>query len=238
MRQICLAILSVGLMFSLAMNASANTESSWTTRTVNGQSYKFNSSVWNRSLSSGNTVEAVAQVKTTNKKAVEVGYMGAQARLYTSGGALKCTSGVEYNTAKAQNIYVYSSRTSSSGYFYSQSKVYLYNGNGYTTYTANKSPNGKVQAVNPRYCLYQTTEDGRTYGSGLYSEMNGGEPDLIKAIGVSGEEGYITSSDISPDVDTIEEAILVSEEMQEDRLIPVYNLNGEQIDVFLIQGTK
>lgn len=102
-------------------------------KTVNGYSYDYCSSVWERGFTSGHTLEAVAQVITTNRKNAPTGYMGAQARLYTSSGTLKYSSSMVYNDSPVINIYAYSSRTTSSGYFYAQSKVSFYNGNGYTS---------------------------------------------------------------------------------------------------------
>lgn len=64
---------------------------------MNGYSYDYCSSVWERGFTSGHTLEAVAQVITTNRKNAPTGYMGAQARLYTSSGTLKYSSSMVYN---------------------------------------------------------------------------------------------------------------------------------------------
>ncbi len=225
----CIMILGLGI------TAYADTSSSWQYATVNGYSYKYRSSVWNRYFISGNTIEAVAEVKTSNDKNAPAGYMGAQARLYTSSGTLKYASSTVYNDVAVINIYAYSPRTTSSGYFYSQTKASFYNGNGYTTYTANKSPNASVpKALGTKG--YKTNKNGETYGSGLLSASIGEDPDLISAIGTDSQEGYVRSEDLSPVPDSLEDAISDSQKAFHTQTIPLYNLSGEVIGEFSLDA--
>lgn len=60
------------------------------TPTINGHTYSFTSEVWNRTVSSVSTVEAVASVDADEN--VPTGYMGATARLYNSSGSLVTSS--------------------------------------------------------------------------------------------------------------------------------------------------
>lgn len=164
--------------------------------------------------------------------------MGAQARLYTSSGTLKYSSSMVYNDSPVINIYAYSSRTTSSGYFYAQSKVSFYNGNGYTSYTANKSPNASVASTFGSNIGYSVNENNETYGSGLLAETIGIEPDLIAAVGIDGTEGYVRSEDISPTPSTPQEAVAIASLAKTDRCIPLYNLDGEVIGEFIVNAVE
>lgn len=162
--------------------------------------------------------------------------MGAQARLYTSSGALKHSSSMVYNDNPVINIFAYSPRTSSSGYCYSQTKASFYNGNGYTTYTANKSPNAAVSTSLSNIDEYNVSTSNKTYGSGLLAEIIGEDPDLISAIGISGVEGYVRSDDLVPTPSSLEEAVSASNIVYSDRIIPLYDLSGDVIGEFVVSG--
>lgn len=241
----CLLIATAIIFTGTAYHtANADTASSWTTKTVNGRTYKFNSEVWNRYFTSGHTVEAVAQVRTADEKNAKTGYMGAQARLYTEGGTLKKSSSFVYNDVPVVNIYAYSPRaTSTNIYFYSQSKIKLYNGNGYTTYTANKSPNCKVKsfalAISDdieefSITTFKENDEELSYGSGLQVDEQGDEPDLIAAIGINNKNGYIKSADLNPQTTSPEEACEVNRDLKSAYSIPVYDLEGNVIDQFIV----
>lgn len=230
------------MLLGFSVMAYADTSSGWTTKIVNGRSYKYNSETWNRYSGSNATLEAVANVKTSNGKNASSGYMGAQARLYTSNGTLHRSSSFVYNSSPAVNVIAYSSRTKSSGYFYAQSKIRLYNGDGYNTYTAKKSPNGTVSRARSSEVsatddfTYSVNEFNETYGSGLMADIAGEEPDLISAIGTNGEQGYVRSEDLMPECHSIEDAMEASELAYSNQYIPLYNLNDEVIGEFELTG--
>lgn len=226
------------MVFSSSLSAYASTSSDWQTKTVYGYSYDYCSSVWERGFTSGHTLEAVAEVITTNRKNAPAGYMGAQARLYTSSGTLKYSSSMVYNDSPVINVYAYSARTTSSGYFYAQSKVSFYNGNGYTSYIANRSPNASVASAYDANVGYGVNANNETYGSGLLSETLGIEPDLIAAVGRDGTEGYVRSEDISPTPSNPKEAVAMAELAKTDRCIPLYNLDGEVIGEFVVNAVE
>lgn len=234
-----LSFLLIGVMvLSNSLCAYASTSSDWQTQTVYGYSYDYCSSVWERGFTSGHTLEAVAEVITSNRKNAPAGYMGAQARLYTSSGTLKYSSSMVYNNTAVINVYAYSERTTSSGYFYAQSKVSFYNGNGYTSYTANKSPNASVASVLDPNIGYSVNANNETYGSGLLADTLGIEPDLIAAVGRDGIEGYVRSEDLSPTPSNPEEAVFMAELAKTDRTIPLYSLDGEVIGEFFINAVE
>ncbi len=234
-----LSVLLIGVMLlSSSLCVHADTSSNWQTATVYGYSYDYRSSLWNRYFNSGNTIEAVAEVFTSNRKNAPAGYMGAQARLYTSSGTLKYASSMVYNDTAVINVYAYSERATSSGYFYSQSKVNFYNGNGYTSYTANKSPNAAVPSALNSNIEYSVNVNNETYGSGLLADALGIEPDLIAAVGRDGIEGYVRSEDLAPTPSNPEEAVVMAERAKTDRTIPLYSLEGEVIGEFVVNAVE
>lgn len=242
-KKICM-LLSVALLFWGDINnvASADTVSAWTTKTVNERAYKFDSEVWNRSK----CVQAVAQVKTSDSMNAKAGYMGAQARLYTASDKhLRKSSSLTYTDRDCVNIYVYSPEaTTTDTYFYSQSKVQLYNGNGYTTYTADQSPNCKVKGsavkeINKNNeklgtTIFKGSDEVLSYGLGLQVDEDGEEPDLICAVGINNISGYVKADDLCPNVSSPSEACTITQELAEGYTIPVYDLEGNIVDQFAV----
>ncbi len=249
--QINKKILSLVLTMSVLLSgvtssvAHADTASSWTTKTVNGRSYKFDSEVWNCMSDSKNAVQAVAQVMTCDYMNAKAGYMGAQARLYDANRQLRKSGDLVYNSRDCVNLYAYSPKaTSTTTYFYAQSKIKLYNGNGYTTFTANESPNCKVKTAalsiesNWEEAFGFTTfgKGGKrlSYGSGLQVNDMGDEPDLIEAVGVNNQSGYVKSDDLMIEASTPQEACQAVQKGAGSYSIPVYDLNGNVIDQFVV----
>lgn len=75
--------------------------------------------------------------------------------------------------------------------------------------------------------LYELTDDGETYGSGLDAEQCGYAPDWMLAQGTNGSEGYIKTADCwTPEAKNPEDA---RENYSERRVksIPVYEEPSE-----------
>lgn len=75
---------------------------------------------------------------------------------------------------------------------------------------------------------------GETYGPTLsFNDPNDpdGEPDLVSAIGIDGTQGYVRSADLNQGVaKSPEEAVkLMKNRSMQDRLIPLYDFEGETI---------
>lgn len=211
---------------------SAITSSDWQYVTVYGHTYKYQSSIWDRHFASGNTIEAVAEASIADSQPIQTGYIGVQARLYSAeDGQLKYTSNLIYSTASS--ITAYSDATSDSGYFYSQTKALFYNGNGYDTYIANQSPNMAVPASYMNL-KYETNCNGETYGSGLLAEYLGAEPDYIAATGIGGINGYVRTKELSPIPASPDDAALMMQQRQSDRIIPLYDCSGNIIGSFIV----
>lgn len=132
----CFAVFIVTAGGSAALAATA--DSATDTHSDNGVNY--------RDFSRISTTSSNAQAQTwegpTNKSAPS-GWIGVDARLYTSGGSLRCSSGIKYNpNSVAQNSYYLATCTTTThGTYYSFGVGYAYqSGGGYEGYATYKSP--------------------------------------------------------------------------------------------------
>lgn len=101
-----------------------------------GYSYQNYSSMQN---TSANAV-ASTTVRNANSENMPGGYMGVNARIFTSGGTEKGESGFKYTNGPSSAFsvpYLYGP----SGTYYSYGVTRAYNGNGYNSYYTFKSPN-------------------------------------------------------------------------------------------------
>lgn len=218
-----------------ALTVNADTNSGWSTKSVNGKSYQYRSSTWNysgliKTLSAGTVI-------WSNSGNVDAGWMGAQARLYKADGTLeKCTSYV-YNSSATTILSTETSKVSTKNtYYYSQAYVKFYNGNGYNSYAANRSPNNKVQNLDDFSSIKEVAigDDTYTCGSGLYADGQNECPDLIEAIGINGNRGYVFSSELFPESLSPEEALESFSQESATFYVPVYDLLGNIIDQFCV----
>ncbi|WP_051533763.1 hypothetical protein [Desulfitibacter alkalitolerans] len=79
---------------------------------------------------------------------------------------------------------------------------------------------------------YKVNESGQTYGSSLYSELHGGEPDLIAAVDEDGVTGYVLKTDLDgPMPKTREEALAMMKMSQASNghTIPLYAADGKTV---------
>ena len=75
---------------------------------------------------------------------------------------------------------------------------------------------------------YPVNEKGETYGPDFLSEITGNLPDLMPAVATNGAEGYIRYDDMY--------GFLREEDGVQPEIIPVYDLDGNQIGEFKIGG--
>ena len=86
---------------------------------------------------------------------------------------------------------------------------------------------------------YPVNAAGQTYGSDAMASSVSEAPDLIAVVGDSGQSGFVTRDDLyGPDFATPEEALAWQDQMLTDGgvTIPVYTLEGRQIDTFTLQA--
>lgn len=219
------AILAVVVM--LITTASAETGMSNTKyTTVNNYDYRYWSLIANN-VEGRVDADAVAGLDGMNY--APVGYMGAQARLYSSSGVLKASStwvyneGTSYPTASGSLTY-----KTTRGYYYSKGQVKFYDGEGYITYTSAATPNFAPtrSVISDKNVIIQKNDNGEIYGSGLFLDEIGVQPDLIIAEGINGEIGYVKAEDLNDaEIETPEQAVtkMLNEIHYE---IPLYDSDG------------
>lgn len=77
---------------------------------------------------------------------------------------------------------------------------------------------------------YPVNENGQTYGAAPLARTPDEEPDLISAMGTSGEEGYVLKTDLDGfQPQTPEEAIKWQNERPDFWMIPLYKSDGETV---------
>jgi len=90
--------------------------------------------------------------------------------------------------------------------------------------------------------IYETNENGQTYGSAMYAPSPDKEPDLILAESIDGTEGYVYASDLNADLpNNPEELLAITAKNQEiwdnapvgqvviARFIPLYAVDGKTV---------
>ncbi|MFT4010136.1 MAG: hypothetical protein QM655_08855 [Nocardioidaceae bacterium] len=84
---------------------------------------------------------------------------------------------------------------------------------------------------------FPRSASGLTYGSDALAESTDDAPDLIATVGDAGVSGYVRKADLyGPDFKTPEEALAWQTKISKTRadVIPVFDLNGKQVDVFTL----
>lgn len=199
------------------------------TKTVNGYTYTY----WSF-ISNNGSGRIFAQTSVTAKeKTVPVGYFGCQARIYSSSGVLKVSSDWDYNKwedAPGSAAYVLIEDITS-GYYYSKGQARFYTGDGYDTYTCAATPNyapTKNISSNINETV-QRNENGEIYGSELFLDEIGVQPDLILAEGTNGKVGYVRADDINDAEITTPEQAAEKTLSSTSREIPLYDSDGTTI---------
>lgn len=76
---------------------------------------------------------------------------------------------------------------------------------------------------------YPVNQLGESYGLAVLADIVGEEPDLIAAVGVDGNDGYVRADELSAEYDV---------EPNEEVLIPLYDMNGVEIGSFALNSMK
>ena len=203
--------------------------SDYRTETVYGYTYTFCSNIHNETSGS---IGYQTSVWVTSANYVPTGYMGAKARLYNTSGFLKAYADWDYNLVPTNTFLQSGVYATTSGAYYSKGQVKLYNGNGYTTYDAYISPIYSPRSNDcpaDRNLTVQYNEYGEVYGSELFLNEIGIQPDLILAENTQGLVGYIRNADLnSVEISTLEDAIAYAKTSHE-RSIPLYLSDGRTV---------
>ncbi|MSU03365.1 hypothetical protein [Tissierella pigra] len=90
--------------------------------------------------------------------------------------------------------------------------------------------NGKeIESLASTENIYDTNENGLTYGSDEYGLQRDLEPDLIQAYGTDGTLGYVYASDLDYHPSSPQQAVEYQMNKSSDTTIPLYDKSGEKI---------
>ena len=76
---------------------------------------------------------------------------------------------------------------------------------------------------------YPINQLGESYGLAILADIVGEEPDLIAAVGIDGNEGYVRAEELSADYDVQPDEVV---------LIPLYDVNGVEVGSFALNCMK
>lgn len=228
-------LLAAALSVGSCLSASAVAYSDWSEASGYKYSYRFRAIL---DISEGKA-KASTRIETKNGSFAPSGYMGADAFLFRSNGSLVDSTGMTYPNSSCAGLTI---RVSSSerGTFYSRGLVSICTGytNGepdYMTLHTDQTTYG-TYSLSPSVG-YRTNSDGETYGSGLLADVYGEYPDLVQAEGVNGIKGYVRYDDLVYIPSSLEDAVAYSSST-EDKSIPVYNIDGEVVDTFVLSNSS
>jgi len=76
---------------------------------------------------------------------------------------------------------------------------------------------------------YQVNQFGESYGLAVLVDIVGEEPDLIAAVGINGTDGYVRAEELSDYYDVSSDEVV---------FIPLYDVDGNEIDTFALNSMK
>lgn len=237
-RLIC-AIVAIAMIFSMAAFA-ADYESDRAEYTAGQHTYEYWSSLYTRTPN-----VAAAWIHEADSVNVPVSYMGVQARAFDADKKLIEKSDMLYNDVVTNFAYA-AIEVRYTGRMYSQGVVEMYNGKDYEVkecpmtvkVIGGRSASVEVCSVPEDVAEYEVNDRGETYGSLMYSDIIGYEPDLITAVGDNGLSGYVRSNELNIKVKNPKEAMEYMKNLADSRTIPLYDIDGNIIDSFTVKNTK
>lgn len=216
-------------------------ESNHSAYTLDGHTYDIWSSLYTRSPNTG-----AAWICESNYTNMPARYLGAKACLYNANGQVLKQMDMRYTTSSTYFM-VASVDASSTGSIYSKGEVAVYNGSDYDVIPCPKTTvatggvlsyaefsEEEIQTA----ATYGVNANGETYGSSMFSEVNGCNPDLIAAVGDHGLSGYVRDEELNLRVHSPKEAKAFEENLPTTRTIPLYDLEGNVIDSFTVDNTN
>ncbi len=227
------ALIVMSLSFIVVPAYADSVQSSPLYVTVNGIEYKYFSQI---NTVSGYNMQISTGTSTAKTITVPIGYMGVLARAYTEDGSFVKQSRWTYNATSSISCGVHLEFKGSEyadKYYYSKGQVKFYNGDGYSkVYTCNATPNMKMKSASGNDMIpteIQKNESGEIYGSEIFLNLIGIQPDLILAVGTNGETGYVKASDLDMDEATTPEEAIEQMNNYVSYIIPLYESDGTTV---------
>ncbi len=160
--------------------------------------------------------------------------------LYEDGVAVE-TSGWKEGTSYIH--FVNTGTRAVSGNLSAEGEYKAYHSGAGSDYTAGIAPSAtyttarSAEKGKPPVFQYPVNSKGETYGSYLDRHTVGKAPDLISALGEGDIFGYVRREDFAPQLDSIGEVQRWQAKVNENNMIPLYDLDGAVIGQFAL-GTS
>lgn len=189
---------------------------------------------YGQSMISTTPGQATGWALTSASSVVDTGWLGADVRVY-NGANGRIIERNRTHSAQATQYYNASLSVNSSEArsFKCDSIIYGWNGSSYASKTTPYTPNVDRAAQVYAIKQYPVCKDGFTFGSLLSARYVGFEPDLILVSGQNGIEGYVRRDDFLGSVPSSPEEAVALFGHKGEIAIPVYNLSGDQVDIFV-----
>ena len=190
--------------------------------------YKHNATI---NVANGKAWANATIVTNDGTTKVPTGYVGAQAVLLRNNKAVLSTP-VIYNSTTATGITVTSDPSYASGDYQAQGYCSYWQTDHYVEGSSYLSPilqlgvNSILNNNLPDEFKCYTNAKGETYGSLVAEEISGQSLDLIEAVGINGNSGYIRTDDLRPKFASPREA---AQNNPKENTIPVYDKDGIMI---------
>ncbi len=228
--------LAVMMCMSLCISASAANSSKDSDKSpviVNGT----DCSIWSTIFENNNKYRAATWIQTDDNSVISAGSVKIQSFMYDSTGELDSSS--ESVLQSDYNFHVaYTDFRAASDYAYGNGIVNVKNSAGsWKRHDTEDTPYYYLQKTMLIDSLKDTLRDGKfpqnsygeTYGSMMMKDVTGQIPEMIAAKGYNGESGYVKQSDLLADSDAVVNMKHVG------RVIPLYDLNGNEIGTFMVR---
>lgn len=227
-------ILVLVMCSSLCVFASAAESKDSKTRTINanGTSCK----IWSTVFENRSTYRGATWIQTWDNSYLPAGSARLQSYLYDNTGTLATSS--ESTLPSDYYFHVAYTEYKTARYFaFADGTVWVKNSSGgWDPHGTEQTPVfnfGKAAMLESAASTlengrYPQNDKGMTYGSLAVANVAGEAPELIAAMGTNGKNGYIQRTDLLEEYDEEKYAGSVG------RDIPIYDLDGNQIDTFVM----
>ena len=225
------ALAGCGIMLEPAKASATTAYGSQVSMHHNGKTYYGKCMVGN-----GNGSSVTGYAITNTSSVVGTGHIGALVRVYSTSGRLM-GSREAYNGSSTQyfNVQTDSFTTSAGAFYYADGSLFAWDGSGYVTKNIPRTPNVGRSREPFAVSEYPINADGFTFGSLLSAESVGEGPYLVSAVSEAGVEGFVRLEDIQDPIPRAPEEAVALYGEESSGTIPLFDLEGNQIDVFVLR---
>lgn len=200
---------------------------------------------------------ASAWLRSKDGTALPAGSLGIESRLYNDDGELCASTGMRYNTSAASFVAGVTSASSGGYCSWGHTRSTYFEAEGFTVANAYRLTSGEDFVFSPELGNFKFPEKllemlkgnedgypvnsaGEPYGSALLTDYNRKywvSPVLLSAVGTDGVHGYVREADLNPYVATRQDAVAYMSKLEENRVLPLYDKDGNVIGTFVLDGS-